>query len=159
MYSTHNSEFLGKLHGIVLQNLSNDNFGVKDLAGKLHLSRSQLHRKVKQLTGSSVSCFIRRTRLQEAEQILLNEQRTISEIAYLVGFGSPSYFNKCFHDYFGLAPGNYKKHHNHMLLHANNADLKKPLQRQVRKTTKKTYYFIILAFIILSLILIAFYMI
>ncbi|WP_347840505.1 AraC family transcriptional regulator [uncultured Draconibacterium sp.] len=158
MYSTHNSEFLGKLHGIVLQNLSNDNFGVNDLAGKVQLSRSQLHRKVKQLTGSSVSCFIRQARLQQAEQILLNEQRTISEIAYLVGFGSPSYFNKCFHDYFGLAPGDYKKYHNNMLLDADIVDLKKTMQGPVRNTTKKAYYFFLLVFIILALVLIAFYM-
>lgn len=107
--NVHSSEFLTELREIVLDNLTRDNFGVKDLAREVRLSRSQLHRRLKADTGLSASCFIRQTRLRKASELLLSDHRTISEIAYQVGFASPSYFNKCFHDYFGNSPGEYKK--------------------------------------------------
>ncbi|WP_394698714.1 helix-turn-helix domain-containing protein [uncultured Draconibacterium sp.] len=92
-----------------MNNLTNDDFSVRDLAQKVRLSRSQLHRRLKANTGLSASCFIRETRLIRASELLLANNKTISEIAYMVGFGSPSYFNKCFHDYFGYSPGEFKK--------------------------------------------------
>lgn len=107
--NVYSSEFLTELRGIVLNNLTRDNFGVKDLAREVSLSRSQLHRRLKAYTGLSTSCFIRQTRLLKASELLLSDHKTISEIAYQVGFGSPSYFNKCFHDYFGNSPGEYKR--------------------------------------------------
>ncbi|WP_297101206.1 AraC family transcriptional regulator [uncultured Draconibacterium sp.] len=106
--TAQHSEFLAELRGIVVQNLSEDDFGVSDLAKEVRLSRSQLHRKLKCLTGKSASCFIREIRLINASKLLRENNNTVSEIAYKVGFRSPTYFNKCFHDYFGHSPGVHK---------------------------------------------------
>ncbi len=107
-YASPHSEFLSELRRIVLQKLSEDDFGVNVLAKEVRLSRSQLHRKLKSLTGKSASCFIRETRLLHASELLKENNNTVSEIAYKVGFSSASYFNKCFHDYFGHSPGAHK---------------------------------------------------
>ncbi len=106
--TTQNSEFLSELRGIVLQNLSEDDFGVNVLAKEVRLSRSQLHRRLKYIIGKSPSCFIREIRLLHASELLKENKNTVSEIAYKVGFSSPSYFNKCFRDYFGHSPGVHK---------------------------------------------------
>nr|WP_319268177.1 AraC family transcriptional regulator [uncultured Draconibacterium sp.] len=107
---TLESEFVSDLRRIVVRKLAEDSFGVNALAKEARLSRSQLHRKLKMLTGKSASCFIREIRLHRATQLLRDNNSTMAEIAYKVGFSSPSYFNKCFHDYFGYSPGEYKKH-------------------------------------------------
>lgn len=98
-------EFLDKLGKIVEINLADENFGVKELARKTRISRSQLHRRLKAASNQSVSQFIREIRLNKAKEMLQQELGTVSEIAYKVGFGSPSYFIKCFHDHFGYPPG------------------------------------------------------
>lgn len=97
-----NQAFLQKLTDTVLENLENEQFGVEDLSRKISISRSQLHRKLKLLKGKSVSQFIREVRLEEAMKMLKNEVATASEIAYRVGFSSPSYFCKKFQRYFGF---------------------------------------------------------
>ncbi|MDR8392885.1 helix-turn-helix domain-containing protein [Aliifodinibius sp. S!AR15-10] len=97
--------FIQKLTEIVEQNLDNEQFGVEDLASGAGVSRSQLHRKLKKLTGQSSSQFIREIRLEHAMELLKAEVATASEIAYRVGFSSPAYFGKCFHDYYGFPPG------------------------------------------------------
>ena len=97
-----------KLTNILEDNLDKDYFGVKELARKVGLSRSQLHRKLKSVEGKSTSRFIREFRLQKAMELLQNNVATSSEIAYRVGFGSPTYFNTCFHDYYGYPPGEVK---------------------------------------------------
>jgi len=101
--------FLFKLREIVIQNLADESFGVKELSREIGLSRSQIHRKLKALTGKSVSQFIRETRLEEARKLLEAGTGTAAEISYRVGFNTPSYFNKCFHNYFGITPGEIKK--------------------------------------------------
>jgi len=99
------SEFLNKLSRVVEANLADENFGVKELAQKTRLSRTQLHRKLKSINNQSVSQFIREVRLNKAKEMLQQDIGTVSEIAYKVGFGSPSYFIKCFHEFFGYPPG------------------------------------------------------
>lgn len=102
-------EFIKKLTIIVETNLSDENFGPKQLTEKLGISRSTLHRRLKKVTGKTISQFIRDIRLEKASKLLLTEESTISEIAYKVGFGSVTYFNRCFHELFGSAPSEYKK--------------------------------------------------
>ena len=97
--------FLKQLNQVVEQNLTNEQFSVEDLAREVGFSRSQVHRKLQSLTGQSISQFIREFRLQRAHQLLLKQVGTASEIAYQVGFNSPTYFNKCFHEYYGYPPG------------------------------------------------------
>ncbi|HEY5687027.1 MAG TPA: helix-turn-helix domain-containing protein [Yeosuana sp.] len=103
--------FIKKIEQLVLYNLENEKFGVSELAKEMNLSRSQILRKTKFFTGKSTSYFIREIRLREAARFILNSDLTASEIGYKVGFGSPSYFNKCFLDYFNQTPGEFKKSH------------------------------------------------
>lgn len=100
--------FIEKLNGLLEVNLENENFGVKQLADKVGLSRSQLHRKLKAIENKSASRFIRHYRLRKAKQLLVENVATVSEIAYRVGFSSPTYFNTCFRIYFGYPPGKVK---------------------------------------------------
>jgi TolB-like protein/AraC-like DNA-binding protein len=105
-----NKKFIRKLIDIVLENFTNEQFGVSELVEQFGMSRSQLHRKLKSATGQSVSQFIREIRLEEALKLLQNEDITASEVAYKVGFNSPTYFNTCFHEHFGYPPGEAKHH-------------------------------------------------
>lgn len=104
-----NQSIVSKVNNIVLDNLSNEKFGVREVAKSLGLSKSQLLRRVKSESGKSVNQLIREIRLKESLKLLKEENRTISEIAYEVGFSSPSYFNKCFHDFFACTPGDFEK--------------------------------------------------
>ncbi len=103
-------EFIQKLTNIVEANLANENFGPEELAHEAGMSHSNLNRKLKSITNQNVSQFIREIRLKKAKELLLNEELTAAEISYCVGFGSPTYFNKCFHEYFGHAPGEMRNH-------------------------------------------------
>ena len=103
------SEFLKRLTVIVEANLGDENFGVEDLVREMGLSHISLHRKLKAISNQTISQFIREIRLKKAKALLLNEDLTVSEIAYRVGFGSPTYFNNCFHEYYGYPPGEVKK--------------------------------------------------
>lgn len=98
-----------KLKAILEKNLENENFGVMELAREIGLSRSSLHRKIHAYNGNSTSQFIREFRLQKAMEILQDEEMTVSEIAYCVGFSSPTYFNTCFKEYYGYTPGEAKQ--------------------------------------------------
>ncbi len=99
------NDFLKKLTEIVEKNLSNEKFGVSELANEVAMSRSNLLRKIKKLTDLSVSQFIRQIRLQHAMEMLKQESSSVSEISYQVGFSSVSYFIKCFRDFYGFPPG------------------------------------------------------
>ncbi len=94
---------------LINAHLEDEKFGVDDIARALNLSRSQLHRKVNHLTGMPASRLIRKIKLDKAKELLENGDLTVSEVAYRVGFGSPSYFIKSYHDYFGNPPGNVQK--------------------------------------------------
>lgn len=96
--------FIEKLLSYVNENISNSDLNVEELAAHLSLSRSQLYRKVKALTGETVNEFIRKIRLERAKQILEQGHANISEASYAVGFTSPSYFSKCFKAHFGVLP-------------------------------------------------------
>jgi TolB-like protein/AraC-like DNA-binding protein len=100
--------FLGKLRDAVDANLTNDQFGVEELARKMGMSRSQLHRKLTTTTGQSVSQFIREYRLERGMELLKQGDLTAAEVADKVGFGSATYFNTCFNEYFGFTPGEAK---------------------------------------------------
>lgn len=100
--------FIQRLKQLILENIHNEQFGAEVLASKYGISRSQLHRKLKKATGKSVTQFIKEIRLHEAFKILVNEETTVSEVAYQVGFSSPTYFNTCFKEYYGYPPGEAK---------------------------------------------------
>lgn len=100
-----NDAFLRKLMEEVEANIGNEQFSVEELADRMCMSRSHLHRKLKQTTGQSVNQFIREYRLQQAIILLREEDKTVSQVAFEVGFGSPSYFTTCFAEYYGYPPG------------------------------------------------------
>ncbi|NSW93510.1 MAG: helix-turn-helix domain-containing protein [Bacteroidales bacterium] len=101
--------FIRKLTEIVIANLTNEAFGVKQLAKKAGMSHASLHRRLKSIKNQNVSQFIREIRLQKAMELLHQNAGTVSEIAFMVGFRSPAYFIKCFHEYYGFSPGEVKK--------------------------------------------------
>lgn len=96
--------FLEKLLKIVEANMEDEEFGVEELSKAVHLSRYQLHRKIKALTGKSISVFIRTVRLRHAKTLLENGEGNVSEIAFRLGFNSVAYFSKCFSEEFGVVP-------------------------------------------------------
>lgn len=98
------NEFLSKFLAAVDERLSNSDLSVEDIGDVMCLSRVQLYRKVKALTGKSPVEIIREERLKRGHQLLSDSSLTISEIAYRVGFSSPSYFTKCYKDLFGKSP-------------------------------------------------------
>jgi AraC-like DNA-binding protein len=100
--------FIRKLTDIVLNNLQNENFGVNELALESGLSIYVLTRRLHSITNKNINQFIRETRLQKALEMLQKGEVTATEIAYEVGFSSPAYFNKCFHEFFGYPPGKVK---------------------------------------------------
>ena len=101
--------FIDKAEGLIVENLSNEQFGVSELAEAMNMSRSSLLRKVKKHTKLSASQFIRQVRLQKGMELLKQNSLTVSEISYQVGFGSTSYFIKCFREYYGYPPGEVGK--------------------------------------------------
>lgn len=103
------NDFLNKITGLIEANISNEQFGVTELAKEVGMSRSNLLRKVKKATNLSVSQFIRQIRLQNAKELLKNSDINVSEVSYAVGFGSTSYFTKCFRDFYGYPPGEIGK--------------------------------------------------
>ncbi|MEM6686048.1 MAG: helix-turn-helix domain-containing protein [Bacteroidota bacterium] len=102
-------DFLAKAEAIVLENISNEQFGVSELAEATNMSRSNLLRKIKKQTELSASQFIRNIRLGKGKELLRETELTISEISYEVGFGNTSYFIKCFRELYGVPPGEIRK--------------------------------------------------
>lgn len=98
-------QFLNQLHAIIQKNLSDSEFGVEDIGKGIGLSRVQLYRKVKAMTGSSVVDLLRKARLAKAKRLLESRSMSVSEVAYDVGFSAPSYFTKCFKEEYGMLPG------------------------------------------------------
>ncbi len=97
--------FVDKLTALVEEHLKNEQFGVEDLANHVGLSRSQLYRRLHAATGKSVNQFIREIRLIRAHELLQQGELTSAEVAYEVGFSSPTYFTTAFKKHYGITPG------------------------------------------------------
>lgn len=102
-------DFVGRLREVIEENIDDTSLSVESLGEKMCLSRVQLYRKIKALTGYSPNEYIRTARLKKASYLLATTDNTVSEIAYSVGFSSPSYFAKCYKEYFGQNPAAKKK--------------------------------------------------
>lgn len=98
------SLFIIRFKDVVEARLSDSDLTVDDLAAAMNLSRVQLYRKVKAVSGSSPVELLRSARLNRGYQLLVKGDKNISEVAYEVGFTAPSYFTKCFKDEFGISP-------------------------------------------------------
>ena len=103
------SGFLSHFREIVEARLSDSDLSIDDLAADMNLSRVQLYRKVKAVSGSSPVELLRTARLNRAYQLLLTTDKSVSEVAYAVGFTAPSYFTKCFKEEYGMVPGDVRK--------------------------------------------------
>lgn len=97
-------DFLERLTDIIQKHLSDPEFNVDTLAEKIFMSRSSLHRKIKNIAQITPNEFIQLERLKTAAKLIQSKEYKINEICYLVGFNSPSYFSKCFQKHFGLLP-------------------------------------------------------
>ena len=97
-------QFLSAIHKEIQEHLGDSNYNVEVMAGGMGLSRVQLYRKVKALTGSTPVELLRITRIKKAQTLLKTTSMNVSEVAYQVGFSSPSYFTKCYKAYFGKLP-------------------------------------------------------
>lgn len=96
--------YVNQVIGLIVAQLDNADYSVNELAADLHISRSQLHRKLQALTGFSTTNFIRMVRLEKARDLLRAGYGNVTEVAYACGFNSQSYFTKSFTEYFGEAP-------------------------------------------------------
>ena len=101
--------FINRLRDSIRQNMGDSDFTVERLGEELGLSRVQLYRKVKALTGQTPVDLLKKARLERARLLVEKTDKSISEIAYEVGFTAPSYFNKCFKDEFGVSPGGLRE--------------------------------------------------
>jgi TolB-like protein/AraC-like DNA-binding protein len=99
------TDFVSQVTAVIEQNMQNEQFGVSELADALNMSRSNLLRKVKKETNLSVSQLINQVRLKRAMTLLRQSSLNVSEVSHQVGFNSPSYFIKCFREYYGYPPG------------------------------------------------------
>ena len=103
------SHFITRFKEVVESRLADSDISVEDLAADMNLSRVQLYRKVKSYTGSTPVELVRTARLNQGYQLLLTTDKSVSEVAYQVGFSAPSYFTKCFKEEYGLLPGDLRK--------------------------------------------------
>lgn len=101
---TQDAIFAETLNEAIRQNLSNPNLKMEELGERVGLSRVQLYRKVKAITGLTPVELLRQMRLQQGYVLLATTTKTVQEIAYEVGFGTPGYFSKCFHQQYGKYP-------------------------------------------------------
>ena len=101
--------FINRLRDSIRQNMGDSDFTVERLGEEVGLSRVQLYRKVKALTGQTPVDLLKKARLERARLLVEKTDKSISEIAYEVGFTAPSYFNKCFKDEFGVSPGGLRE--------------------------------------------------
>lgn len=101
--------FADRFRLLIEENLTDSELSVEDLGSKMGLSRVQLYRKIKALTNYSPNELLRIARLKKAASLLASSEKTISEITYEVGFSSPSYFTKCYKEYFGESPTEFLK--------------------------------------------------
>lgn len=100
-------QFLERVQEVMEIKLTESAFSIKEFSDAVGMSRMQLHRKLKALTGLSASEFVRSQRLKLAANLLQTSQANVSEIGYQVGFNDPSYFTKCFKEAYGVSPSEY----------------------------------------------------
>ena len=101
--------FITKFRKLIEERLIDNDLNVDEIGKSLGLSRVQLYRKIKSLTNYAPNELVRIIRLKASEQLILKTEKSISEIAYETGFSSPSYFTKCFKEYFNESPTEYAK--------------------------------------------------
>lgn len=105
----NDKSFITRLRDIIRTGMGDSDFSVERIGEEIGLSRVQLYRKVKAITGLTPVELLRKARLERARLLIERSDKSVAEIAYEVGFTSPSYFNKCFKDEFGMSPGTLRE--------------------------------------------------
>ena len=105
------TEFIRSLQSVIQENLSNSELKIDDIARQMHTSRANLFRKINGVMNMSPMAYLRVERLKQAARLLAGSgnEYQISEICYMVGFNSPTYFTKCFYRQFGVLPKDFVK--------------------------------------------------
>ena len=147
------NHFIKKLTTVTEDHLSDSNFGVNELATEMGMSRTTLHRQLKKHTDTPVSIFIREIRLKKAYVLLENKNDRVAEVAYKVGFGSTTYFIKCFKKFYGFPPGNVLKgkhspNKNKVLTDFTNRDTGNPAKR---KQQHRIIFFVLISIALMTL--------
>ncbi|MDB4292935.1 response regulator [Maribacter sp.] len=107
--SSLDKDFIVKVLNYINENMDDANLNVEHLAEELFLSRSQLYRKIKALTGQTANEFLKNIRLEKAKEMISTTNDSMGEISFKVGFSSPSYFTSCFKTHFGILPTEVKR--------------------------------------------------
>ncbi len=102
-------QFINKVLKVIEDHISEEDFSIEDFGSEVGMSRTQLYRKLKAVTGMPASIYLRTIRLSKAKKMIEDKAGTISEVSYSVGFSSPSYFTKCFKEEFGYLPSEENK--------------------------------------------------
>lgn len=102
-------EFMKKCTDIILNNIEDSEFSVSTLAQELGMSRTSVFTKIKGIIGMTPNDFIKITRLKKACRMMIEGEYRVTEIGFLVGFSSSSYFAKCFQKQFGMLPTEFLK--------------------------------------------------
>nr|WP_321357549.1 helix-turn-helix domain-containing protein [uncultured Draconibacterium sp.] len=147
--NTAEKNFLNQITQLVEENISNEQFGVSELADAVGMSRSNLLRKIKKITDLSASQFIRNVRLKYAAELLQEGSYTVSEVSYQVGFGSPSYFIKCFRELYGYPPGEIGMHEEPKQEEEQEMETEQELQESVQK---KKFPVLLISFLAIAII-------
>lgn len=113
-------KFLEKLENIVKNKIAESDLSVETISQEIGISRSQLQRKLKQLTNQNPSDYIKMTRLRHAAWLLSCKNLSVSEVSYATGFSSLSHFSNSFKEFYGMSPSHY------MEIHRSNRDSEKP---------------------------------
>jgi TolB-like protein/AraC-like DNA-binding protein/cytochrome c-type biogenesis protein CcmH/NrfG len=141
--SSQDQSLLDKLYETIEMHFEDEHFGVSELAREMGMSRSQLHRRLQSIRSLSASQIIREYRLNKAKEMLQKNVANVSEIAYKVGFGSPSYFITCFHDLYGFPPGEASNRYN-------------SLDKSKKKSNRRLIFFVSIGsifFLVLSILI------
>lgn len=151
---TNDKEFVNKLTLLILENLEDENFGTEKLVQLTGMSRYGLNKKLHSINNKFISRFIHEVRLQKALEMLQYEEVTASEVSYKVGFSSPAYFTKCFHEFFGYPPGKVKRVNPESL--EGNIQTTEILKQETKKSSRQNLLFTgsigILLFVLITII-------
>ena len=106
-FESSDEQFMKRVMDIVNKNISNSEFNITQMVDDVGMSRTQLHRKLKELTGFSAAKFVQNIRMQQAMKLLKEKKVNVSQIAYSVGFSSQTHFSTTFKQYYGVSPTEY----------------------------------------------------
>ena len=121
--ASEDTVFIRNLQAVIQENLSNSDLKLEDIARRMHTSRANLHRKITGLFNMSPMTYLRVERLKQAARILAENEYQISEVCYMVGFNSPTYFGKCFFKQFGVQPKDFVKNLQNQKENTENTDI------------------------------------